>query len=359
MAGVQFAPQESSVGGNIGQSFGTGLGAGLQSLANMKLNEITQQKQQAKASQFWKNVGLEGLGLEYQPESIQKSILDRLEGLNLGGNQMQSQQQQPQMLDQLLDRQEGFSPNELDQTLASNEQPAGGLKIGANPMERRHKETLENQNKLSKDKQEFEREKLDIKQKHAQQTANRSIIKGVTEDFTNYKKIKNISSKMLDILRKNKDKWPEWSGYLPEKLHRDPEVRRYLKYKNQLTSLLAGARKGQPTNFKVKLEQQSGPELSQPFETQETVLQDFVNDADEVFATFKDMGEITKADPYGDLAIELGNRGISRLESKNKPTEETFAQLPDAKLYPNKIATNPATGKKMKSVNGKWKPIAA
>lgn len=355
---VQIVPGSPNAGGNIGSALGSGLSSGLQALIQHKMNQMTQQQQLTRGAKFWEGLGLapdKAIQFASAPEAIQKSLLDRLEGVSVGtGDQMQ-----PQGLNQLLGRQEGFSPNELQQALSQEPQQEGGLRIGANPMERRHKETLAQQEKLAQDKREFEREKLEVKQKQAREAANRPVIKGITEDFTNYKKIYSKSKEMLDILKKNKDKWPDLSGYIPEKFHRDPDVRRYLKYKNQLTSLLAGARKGQPTNFKVKLEQQSGPELTQPFETQEAVLQDFLDDAQEVFKTFKDMSEITKSDPSADLGIELGNRSIARLNENKKPTEETFSELPDASKYPGKIATNPSTGKKLKSVNGQWQPIAA
>lgn len=372
--------QETNPGGNIGSQFGTGISAGLQTLLGNKLGQIQQQQQTAKAAQFWSGLGLDPK-MAYQfasaPESIQKSLLDRLEGVNIGGQQQgQNQPHQPQMLDQLLGRQEGFAPAEFEQALQNYQEPQaqttqqGGIKIGANPVERRANAALEQADRLAKEKaaatlkaaeenKKFELQKLGLKRNQAIEASNRPIIKGITEDFSNYKKIYSKAKEMLNIIEKNKDKWPEWSGYAPEKLHRNPEVRRYLKYKNQLTSLLAGARKGQPTNFKVKLEQQSGPELTQPVETQVAVLKDFLDDAQEVFNTQKDMSEILKANPHSeDLLIDLSNKGIERMEKNKAPEEETFSELPDASKFPGKMATNPATGKKMVSVNGKWKAVA-
>jgi hypothetical protein len=117
-------------------ALGSGLGEGLAQLAQNKVQEV-------QGAKFWSSLGLPqetALAFARAPESVQKSLLDRLEGIGLGGGQEQSSQQQinPQV-------------NELGRSI--QEQVPSGIRLGANSQERRHREIL-NEQKLARHSKE-------------------------------------------------------------------------------------------------------------------------------------------------------------------------------------------------------------
>jgi hypothetical protein len=183
---------ERGMGQNLGQSFGTGIHGLLQGLAQHKAEELSYQKNIQRQTQFWKGLGLPdqvASSFSHAPAEVQKSLLDRLEGLEIGGEAQQPSQPQGQpsfMPENLQAQQQAQQPGPEDvreylkklanplyqgqQALqlkpeavqaAPTEQklpegyertPKGVLKIGANPMERRHKETLAQQKELAEAK---------------------------------------------------------------------------------------------------------------------------------------------------------------------------------------------------------------
>lgn len=158
---------EKGIGQVLGENLGTGLSQGLQGLANLRMNQLSQRQQVNQASQFWQGLGLpQNLAHQFAsaPEVVQKSLLDRLEGLNLGGQQQQQMQpQQSNMLSQFSspalltpEAQEVLGLGKQPQQLGGQQTQQGGLKIGANPVERRHKETLAQQDKLFQAKQKLQ-----------------------------------------------------------------------------------------------------------------------------------------------------------------------------------------------------------
>lgn len=227
---VQVINRAPSFGGNLGNAFGTGLGTGLQSLAENKLK-------QAQQSQ-WSNVVNQILGGSSQQEGSQS--LQVPPGLN---------EKTVLPLAQLA-----FKKQSEDRKASEFE----------------HKQDVATQEKLE------------------------PFLRGQSEDYNNAKKIYTKAKSMLGILKKNKEKWPTVTGYLPEVLQRDPEVRKYIADANNLVTLLSGSRKGIPTNFKIKLEQLSKPSLTQPYETQVGLLEDLLKDADRVFLTQKKISDLKK-----------------------------------------------------------------
>ncbi len=317
--------QETNPGGNIGSAFGTGLGSGIQALANNKLQQIQQQQQTAKAAQFWTGLGLDPQ-MAHQfasaPEAIQKSLLDRLEGVNLGGQQSGRE---------------------------------GSINIGANPAERRHKELID----LKRESLAEKRKLTEHQEEVAGQEKVQPFLHAQAQDFNNAKKIQNMATRMLANLEKNKEKWPNLAGYLPDRIHRNPEVRKYLADANQLVTLLAGSRKGQPTNFKIKLEALSKPQLDQPIETQEAILKDLISSSGEVFNTQKEIAKIKEANGGNyprDLETRLAEMQNTRTEQQPEQLSvgSTVEKLPDASLYPNAEIEAP-NGEILVSDGKKWK----
>lgn len=137
---------------SFGETFGSGLSQGLQQLAQNKLQEILKHNQRSQAAKLYENAGLPkelAQSIVRQPESIQKSLLDRLEGLQFGGQQPQ-QLQQPNVLQQLTTPQQqlgqvaqpGLEPAR-EVSAPIQEAVSSGLKLGPSIAERRHRELLE------------------------------------------------------------------------------------------------------------------------------------------------------------------------------------------------------------------------
>lgn len=103
-------------GSSVGSGLGGGLGAGLQALAEHKLQEL-------HGAKFWKSLGLDdetARSFAAAPEKLQRVLLDRLEGANVGS---QGQQQQSQMGQQLMQQ-----PNQNDLShLAAQPEELGQL----------------------------------------------------------------------------------------------------------------------------------------------------------------------------------------------------------------------------------------
>lgn len=152
MLGVNvLQPQES-----FGEKFGTSLGQGLQVLAQHKLNDALYKRQVGEGAKFWSSMGLDdktARSFASAPESIQRSLLDRLEGTSVGAQQGQQMQQQPQQFDQQgqpMQQQMQQQPQQFDQLgqpiQQSMQQPQqqqqGGFKIGPTKEERRHRELI-------------------------------------------------------------------------------------------------------------------------------------------------------------------------------------------------------------------------
>jgi hypothetical protein len=95
-----------------------------------------------------------------------------------------------------------------------------------------------------------------------------------------------LAQKMLTNLQEHKKEWPgALVGNLPgpaqSLLVRNKHVREYVANANELVTLLAGTRKGVPTNFKIKLEQLSKADLGMPIGTQEEILKNIIAKKDE------------------------------------------------------------------------------
>lgn len=237
--------RDTTAGGNIGQAFGTGLGSGLQMLAQNKLNQIQQQQQTHKGAQFWKGLGLSD-EVAYQfanaPESVQKSLLDRLEGVNIGGQPQTSQPGQAA-------------------------QPSTGVTIGANPAERRHKETLEQQERLSKEKLEFKKQELIDKQ-------NEPFNKRIDERLP----IAEEASSLIDNIVKNLDTGKvatNWSGAIQAKIgspSQNKETQEFIADVNKLVILETLSGKGLPSKFRLLLEQAAKASTGQRPEVQRGII---------------------------------------------------------------------------------------
>jgi hypothetical protein len=113
----------------LAQGLSRDLGQSLQGLAQHKATQM-QNKQKA---QLWQSLGLDpetSLGLAAQPEAIQKSILDRLEGASFGAGQQYPQQQAPiqNQMQQSQQQQPTYTP-EQEQVIRRSQNPEERQKI--------------------------------------------------------------------------------------------------------------------------------------------------------------------------------------------------------------------------------------
>ena len=128
----------------INEQLGESIGSGLQSLTEMHLQDVAQKKAIKQGAQLWKSMGAtdqQAMAFAAAPKEIQKSLLDRLEGQSIGV------QQGPSGLNALQGMQQQ-TPTEQQQVpgqtaIPGSTQQQNGLRIGANPEEKRHRETLQ------------------------------------------------------------------------------------------------------------------------------------------------------------------------------------------------------------------------
>jgi len=370
---------------------GEGLAAGLEKAAHNRLEEKLRQDEIQKNMRLWKLIKLP-TG-ESLPEETVRAISEQspefqkeaFKSLGLGGagfgsqsNPMQSmtglgepQAQQPQVAPQQAVSGKSMATQAAQRALQEPQvapqpveaaQPSGGKSLGRiftigkasgqngeDASERRHKESLAQKKELAED------------------AAIAPFLRGQAEDFNSAQRIYNKASGMLKILKENKKDWPGWlESKKPIDWHRNPAVRKYIADAGSLVSEIASSRKGQPTNFKIKLEQESKPELSQPYETQVALLEDLIQGSQKVFSIQKRINDIKKANNGripSDVRQKLIEEGIESLyasegESDNKPKEFSIGQeldeLPDASKVP--VGMELESGKDTLISDGKtWK----
>ena len=304
---IQVIPNQPSFGAQLGSTLGTGLGQGLSMLAQNKMGEIQMQKK-AKA---WEGIGLDPQMANFivqQPEWLQKEWVRRLEGLGQqqGQQQMAGQdgQQQPQ-------------------------RPLFGKSVSGSS--------------------DIQRQKLQQARDIADEKKNEPFLKGLAEDYRNAQALRSKAKSMLENLQKNKAKFPHRlvGKAVPDWAYGDKDVRKYLADSTSLVTALANSRKGQPTNFKIKFEQLSKPDLSMPHETQVELLNDIIKNTDNVFKANKLISrqkELNQGKVPGDIRERLIASGLEDLgdgEGINQNSTSQFQagqeldELPKASSVPS------------------------
>lgn len=152
---VQILNRPPSFGELLGTGISSGVQGGLQTglqlLAQQKLADLTRRQ----GAKFWEGLGLPSQ-MAYQfasaPEAVQKSLLERLEGLEIGmpqtgmsalqGLQPQQEQQLSPQAETLFGKGPEVPSLESLGLQPKTQQTQRQLKIGPSPIERRHRETL-------------------------------------------------------------------------------------------------------------------------------------------------------------------------------------------------------------------------
>lgn len=311
---------ETSAGGNIGSAFGQGLGQGLQLLLQNKMSQMAQQQQLARGSQFWKGLGLpDNLAIQFAsaPEAVQKSLLDRLEGVNLGI-------QQP------------AQPVIEGQPQAAAQQ---GVSIGASPAERRHRELLNEQRLARVDK----------------------VAEKIEQQATPARQVVNLAKDALDVLNTGKAITGVAGRITPEFLQTEQGQELISKLK-QIVLVRSQLGKGVPSRMRLILEEGAKAQIWQQPKVIKSILESMVKDPEiqKDIATAEAKNQVLEE--YGDKLPANFNSLINKkakeiLKSQEQGKQNTFEELPPASQFEGKIAKNPATGERMKSVNGQWVPF--
>lgn len=283
----------------LGSGLGSGIQTGVQALLEQKLQAMGQEQQanqRQKALEGLQKSGLLGenitpdalQGLKHVPETLLNTILKQ-------------KMQEPQ---------NAAYARALQGILGGDEGSVGQLPAGLSAQQAGQLAELG----IKKQKQIRESQK-DIE----------PFLKEHGNDLKMSKELHKKATAMLENLEKNKAKFPKGLfGYKPDILQRDPDVRKYVADANTLVSLLAGSRKGTPTNFKIRLEQLSKPSLNQPIETQEALLRDIIGSAEDVFKTDETIRNIKKENKGlypRDLVSQLVEQeGLPTTQKKTNPT---------------------------------------
>lgn len=297
--------QGESFGGRLGTALGTGIGTGLQQLAQQKLQQLAQRQQGA----FWEQLGLPSSIGNLDP-GVQRALLDRLEGISLGGQQtagipaLQQMAQQPgQELPQIP---QGIE--QVQQQAAVTQPKAGaGITLGPSSAERRHRETLEvAKEKVKQRESEAEQRRIEnafkVTQKEREQYLNEKRQARSDLKELNFMKELNESGKLIDPARYS----------ILKSLHLDvpallqsPESEAYI---NATKNFIANARQvfgGRVTNFELEQFLKTIPTLENTKEGRKIII-----DKMELLARAK---EATYS-AYQKVLADPKNKGIPPLD---------------------------------------------
>jgi hypothetical protein len=229
-----------------GSGLAQGLGTGIQQLAQHKIGEMVQQKRAAGLQSLFPNFNQQqAAGLAQQsPQVQQQYIKSILEGNQRGAftkalSGIEGGEEQQNVLDQLTPK-----------------QASEYTKI-----------------KQAQRRQEF-----------AEQSKIRPFIQKQFERYNSEKKIKDKVEQNLQLLKKYPDKFKKFSTIALSKapeairslLQRDPILRQYDANTNEIVTLKGQSRRGLPSKYKLTLEELAKAGLSQPYETQIAINEDFL-----------------------------------------------------------------------------------
>lgn len=347
-----YASRSASLGNAFGTALGGGISTGLQALAEHKIEENLQRNKIKKTASGLQSLGFnqqEAQSIAEMPPDIQKMIVQQKLAAPAQQNYMQS-------LNAILG-----SGNPADTGMANAGMQGGGMPMpqqgvmgipsGINENQATklaqlslQKQANESKARNAEAKRDFELKESQAKNDFETQEKLEPFLKGQAEDFNNAKKLYTKAKSMREALLKNKDSWPTVSGWLPEeirnKLFKNPSVAKYVADANTLVAQLASSRKGQPTNFKIKLEQAAKPHLGLPYDSQLQLLNDIIKDAEGVFKVQKNLSDI-KEKSGGKYPRDIRQRMI---ENEFEQTEESLPQGIKKTTDGRLMALNPATG---------------
>lgn len=299
---IQVLPRGLTSGDVLSQGFGTGL----QALAQSKMSQM-QRNQQMSALSNLTNPNLspeQRLGLvSLLPEALQRPVLENIDQLlSMGQGPASPFQAQDQNLGEMV----GEGEQRAMQQQQVGQQPTIGS-LFKSPQRRIQEETLE----LKKQSQRLKESESEFKQ----QQSLKPFLDAENTAFKNTRAVQKLAKQMLDIVQKNPSKFDNIltraKGLAPieaqKLLIQDPDIREYMAKVTNLVTALAGTRKGQPTNFKIKYEALGKPDISMPLESQISLLENLIGLGDEA-SQVQDYMESLKNPETGAYPLDIAQR---------------------------------------------------
>lgn len=163
---VQVIQGTPSFGGKLGRSLGTGLGSGIssgiESLLEQKLKGLERQRQKEAFQQANIPEPIAQLLSSLDP-SVQKTFIDRLQGLEVGGSPQKPTPPLPLEDPRIPEKESGLLPPQLEEPQEAGilppKQEIPKVTLGPGSAERRHKEQLEAKKAIATEKREIDLEK--------------------------------------------------------------------------------------------------------------------------------------------------------------------------------------------------------
>lgn len=292
--------QERGLGQTLGTALGTGISGGLQNLLTNKLQQMQQNKQASAFQQAFPQLPPQiGELLALQPD-LAKTILDRLEGLEIGAS-------------------------------GTPEQKTSGITLGPSSQERRHRETLSQQKELSGIK-----------------TAQPKFLK-IEEEAKPARQLTKLATDALNLLKTGKA-LTGLKGQITPTYLQTPQGQELTALLDQIVLQKAQLGKGVPSRIRLELEKGAKAAIWQQPEVIESILTDIIEDPENIKAIARNqaleelMGE--HGENFHDIS-QVNKRAQQIVKENIKKT------LPDPKdLQEGTTADN---GKEKFIVrNGKW-----
>jgi hypothetical protein len=335
----QLAPR-GSFGQTLGESLGTGLSSGLQALAQQRLGEIQQ-----RASMGRNATGLQSLG--FQPEQAQslaglpESILKEITKQHLLGPQ---QEAYGQALNQLLGNKNESIANE-GQPAVNQQQPQ--------PKPRLNEQQATKLAEISLRKNEQQQKA----QQHVDKLAA-PIFKEIKENGVPSRKIVKLATDIKDLLKTNKA-LTGVAGRLTPKELQTPEGQVLLAKINDLVLQKAQLGKGVPSKLRLTLEELAKPAIWQKPKAILKLVNDIADDPElQRFISLDEAREkLVQENEFLPRNFESLIEKEAKQIRKGRKQETSLKSLQEAlpaKDHEGEFATNPETGERAQSVNGKW-----
>lgn len=281
--------------------------------------EMEKQQRIGKASQFWKGVGFSddmAMALAAQEPGVQKSFLDRIEGMNIPMNQ---QGQAP-------GEQGEITPGQY--TTPGQQGQKQGLTLGANPTERRFREQL--------GQKKYEFETTEKRQEREYITEQNKPTSSYLETHVPYadEGLKDVR-RMKELLATGKVFHDTSETYMntihPARIN--PETKEFMSLAKTVVSNSTQLAKGIPTGFKIRWEEGQKPNVQQDPQTQMNLLDQYEDKFSKILLS-NNIREDLIAKNNGDQPKNMGDeisKRINYIESKGIPFNDVLGQYKQSK----------------------------
>jgi len=310
---VQIVPRSNWLGESFEKGFGQasanmaeGISSGMQALANLKLQQMAQRQQQLQTQQALQ--GLPGMtpqmaqGIGGLPPQLANTYLQNLlnepmereyaKAWNMMAQQQTGQAPQTELPTSQFAQQASqmppeqvvgpYTPYNVQQGMPQQIPQTAGQQPSAQPSmpsvsRMKPQQFTQLMNYVAQTKKQVSKQQKDLA----------PVVNNQLKDYSVMARAGRVAKEALSNLQANSKQFPGMIiGNLPEKLQqlliRNPNVRKYQADINRLVKELSGTTKGNVTNLKIKLEQSSKANVSQPIEAQAAILQEVIDESDRV-----------------------------------------------------------------------------